>query len=299
MKEKVGFMGLGIMGGAMAANVLKAGYPLAVYNRTPAKAAALAGLGAKVAASPRALAQAADVLIAMVTGPEALDELLFGPEGAAAGFRRGQVFIQMSSVSPRYTRELARKLEATGLAFIDAPVSGSKKPAEEGALVILAGGEPEQVAAATPLLSAMGKKVAYCGPPGQGSMMKMMINLLLGLMMEGFAEALNFGRAGGLDFDAMLEVVTAGPLNCALYQMKAESLRRGDFPPAFPLKHMTKDLKFLVDTAYETGAPIPVGLTLLHLFRLGVSQDLGDLDFAAVSRVLETMARKWGAEAEG
>jgi len=296
MKEKVGFMGLGIMGTAMAANVLKAGYPLMVYNRTPARAAPLVQLGAEVALSPRALAQAANVIIAMVTGPEALNDLLFGPEGAAGALSPGQVFVQMSSVSPRYTRELARKLEASGAAFIDAPVSGSKKPAEEGNLVILAGGVQEQVKNATPLLSTMGKKVVYCGPAGQGAMMKMMINLLLGLMMEGFAEALNFGRAGGLNFDAMLEVVSAGPLNCGLYQLKAESLRRGDFPPAFPLKHMTKDLKFLVDTAYETGAPMPMGHLLLHLFRLGVSQDLGDLDVAAISRVLETMGHKWGAE---
>jgi 3-hydroxyisobutyrate dehydrogenase-like beta-hydroxyacid dehydrogenase len=296
MKQKVGFMGLGIMGAAMAANVLRAGYPLLVYNRTSAKTGPLAQLGAGVASSPRALAQATEVTVAMVTGPEALDDLLFGPEGAAEAFSPGKVFIQMSSVSPAYTRELAWKLAETGVALVDAPVSGSKKPAEEGALVILAGGEPEQVEAMTPLLSAMGKKLVYCGPAGQGSMMKMMINLLLGLMMEGFAEALNFGKMGGLDWQAMLDVVSSGSLHCGLYQMKADLLRQGGFPPAFPLKHMTKDLKFLVDTAYETGAPIPVGHLLLHLFRLGVSQDLGDLDVAAISRVLETMAQKWGAE---
>jgi 3-hydroxyisobutyrate dehydrogenase-like beta-hydroxyacid dehydrogenase len=296
MKEKVGFLGLGIMGAPMAANILKGGYPLLVYNRTPARTGPLAQLGAGVAASPRALAQATEVTVAMVTGPEAIDDLLFGPEGAAPALNSSKVFIQMSSVSPRFTRELALRLASTGVGFIDAPVSGSKKPAEEGALVILAGGEPELVKAATPLLSTMGKKVVYCGPVGQGAMMKMMINLLLGLMMEGFAEALNFGKAGGLDFDAMLDVVSSGPLNCGLYQMKAELLRRGDFPPAFPLKHMTKDLKFLVDTAYETGAPLPVGHLLLHLYRLGVSQDLGDLDVAAVARVLEVMGRKWGNE---
>jgi 3-hydroxyisobutyrate dehydrogenase-like beta-hydroxyacid dehydrogenase len=298
MKEKVGFMGLGIMGAPMAANILKAGYPLLVYNRTPAKAEPLARLGAAVASSPGALAQAAAVTIAMVTGPEALDDLLFGPEGAAPAFNESRVFINMSSVSPRFTRELALRLAPTGVAFIDAPVSGSKKPAAEGALVILAGGRKEQVEAVTPLLSAMGKKVVYCGPAGQGSMMKMFINLLLGLMMEGFAEALNFGKMGGLEWQPMLDTVFSGPLNCALYQMKADLIRQGGFPPAFPLKHIAKDLKFLVDTAYETGAPIPVGHMLLHLFRLGVSQDLGDLDFAAVSRVLETMAQKWGTEGE-
>lgn len=290
MQPKVGLMGLGIMGAAMAANVFKAGYPLMVYNRTPDKAEKFADLGAGVASSPKALAHATQILIAMVTGPEAINELLWGKDGAVSELGPGKVFINMSSVSPRFTQELAGKLAPSGVTFIDAPVSGTKKPAAEGTLLILAGGVEEQVKAVEPLLLTMGKKVIYCGPAGQGSMMKMTINLLLGLMMAGLAEALNLGEQGGLSLDTMLEVVLSGPLNCGLFQMKAEMLKKAAFPPNFPLKHMTKDCKFIVDTAYDTGAPAPLGHLLLHLYRLGVSQNLGDLDFAAVAQVLKHLS---------
>jgi len=285
-------MGLGIMGTPMAANLLKAGYPLMVYNRTPAKAEELAKLGAGVAFSPRALAAAVDALVIMVTGPKALDALLWGPEGAAAALGPGKTLINMSSVAPGYTLELAEKLAPSGVSFIDAPVSGSRKPAEEGTLIILAGGAQEQVTAMEALLLAMGKKVIYCGGVGQGSMMKMFINLLMGVMIEGFAEALNFGKVGGLDFEAMLDTVFSGPLNCAMFQMKADNFRKNSFPVAFPLKHMTKDAKFVVDTAYETGAPVPAGQVLLHLCRAAVAQGWGDEDVTAIARTLEHLNPK-------
>jgi 3-hydroxyisobutyrate dehydrogenase-like beta-hydroxyacid dehydrogenase len=176
MKEKIGFMGLGIMGTPMVANLLKAGYPVMVYNRTPEKADPLVKQGAGLASSPQALAKAADVVIAMVTGPEALNDLLWGPEGAGGAFNHNKVFVNMSSVAPRYTRQLAQELEPCGVIFIDAPVSGTKKPAEDGTLLILAGGPQDKVKELEPLLLAMGKKVIYCEAAGQGSMMKMFIN---------------------------------------------------------------------------------------------------------------------------
>ncbi len=292
MKQKIGFMGLGIMGSPMAANLMRAGYPVMVYNRSPEKTEPLVKAGAGVASSPKALAKATDVLIAMVTGPEALGDLLWGPDGAGGAFNHSKVFINMSSVSPRYTRELAAELEPSGVTFIDAPVSGTKKPAEDGTLLILAGGPRDKVQELEPVLLAMGKKVIYCGAAGQGAMMKMFINLLLGLMMEGFAEALNFGQLGGLSLEAMLDTVFSGPLNCGLFQMKAANLQNHTYPTAFPLKHMTKDAKFVVDTAFELGAPVPVAHTLLHLFRLGVAQGWGDEDISAIARVLEYLNPK-------
>jgi 3-hydroxyisobutyrate dehydrogenase-like beta-hydroxyacid dehydrogenase len=292
MKPKVGFMGMGIMGTPMAANLLKAGYAVMVYNRTPEKAEPLVKLGAGSAANPKALAQAADVVIAMVTGPEALGHLLWGPDGAGGAFNHSKTFINMSSVAPGYTRDLARELEPTGVTFIDAPVSGTKKPAEDGTLIILAGGPQDKVKELEPLLLAMGKKVVYCGPAGQGSMMKMFINLLLGMMMEGFAEALNFGKLGGLSMEAMLDTVYSGPLNCAMFQVKAGNLQNNTYPTAFPLKHMTKDAKFVVDTAYELGAPVPVGQMILHLYRTGVAQGWGDEDLSAIARVLAHLSAR-------
>ncbi len=292
MKQKIGFLGLGIMGGAMAANILRAGYPLMVYNRTAAKSEPLAQTGAGVASNPRHLAQATEVIIAMVTGPEALNDLLWGQEGAVAAFNEKKVFINMSSVSPSFTRELAERLAPTGVIFIDAPVSGTKKPAEDGALVILAGGREEAVTGLEPLFLTMGKKVIYCGPLGQGSMMKMFINLLLGVMMAGFAECLNFGKMGGLDLEAMLDTVYSGAMNAPMFQVKAANLREKNYPPAFPLKHLSKDAKFVVDTAFETGAPVPLGQMLLHLYRLGVAQGWGDEDISAIARVMEHLSGK-------
>jgi 3-hydroxyisobutyrate dehydrogenase-like beta-hydroxyacid dehydrogenase len=290
MKQKIGFMGLGIMGRPMATNVLKAGYPVMVYNRSPEKADPLVQQGAGLASSPKALAKAADVVIAMVTGPEALGDLLWGPNGAGGAFNHNKIFINMSSVPPRYTRQLAGELEPSGVTFIDAPVSGTKKPAEDATLVILAGGPEDRIKALEPLLLAMGKKVVCCGPPGQGSMMKMVINLLLGLMMEGFAEALNFGRLGGLDMEAMLDTVFSGAMNSPMFQVKAANLREKKYPPAFPLKHLAKDAKFVVDTAFELGAPVPAGQVLLHLYRTGVAQGWGDEDISAIARVLEHLS---------
>lgn len=287
MKPKIGFMGLGIMGTPMAANLLKAGYPVMVYNRSPEKAAPLVQQGAGLAAHPKALARATDVLIAMVTGPEALQDLLWGPDGAGGAFSHNKVFINMSSVSPRQTRELARELEPTGVTFIDAPVSGTKKPAEDGALIILAGGPQDKVTELSPVLLAMGKKVIYCGPAGQGAMMKMCINLLLGLMMEGFAEVLNLAKLGGLSLEAMLDTVYSGAVNCGMFQIKAPNLLNNTYPPAFPLKHMTKDAKFIVDTAFELGAPVPAAQTMLHLYRAGVALGWGEADFSAIAKVLE------------
>jgi 3-hydroxyisobutyrate dehydrogenase-like beta-hydroxyacid dehydrogenase len=292
MKQKIGFMGLGIMGTPMAANLMKAGYPVMVYNRSPEKAEPLVKQGAGLASSPENLAKAAEVVIAMVTGPEALDNLLSGANGAAKALNSSKTFINMSSVSPQYTRALAAQLEPTGVMFIDAPVSGTKKPAEDAALVILAGGPQDKVKELEPLFGSMGKKVVYCGPVGQGSMMKMFINLLLGVMMGGFAEVLNFGRLGGLSMEAMLETVFAGAMNSPMFQVKAANLKAKNHPTAFPFKHLTKDLKFLVDTAYELEAPVPLGQILLHLYSAGVAQGYGDEDISAIARVFEGLSPK-------
>ncbi len=287
MKEKIGFMGLGLMGYAMALNIAKAGRPLTVYNRTPKDLGKLVSLGVETAATPKSLAERSDVIISMVTGPEAINNLLWGKDGAAEAFDRNKTYINMSSVSPKFTTELGQKLAHSGVCFIDAPVSGSKKPAEDATLLILAAGAQDRVEALTPLFRTMGKQVVYCGGLGQGSMMKMANNLLLALMVEGLSETLNFGKKGGLSEEAMLEVILKGPLSCAIFQMKCQALTDGCYDPNFPLKHATKDLKFVIDTAYDIGAPVPVGQTLLDLYSTGVNKHWGDLDICAIVKVLE------------
>jgi 3-hydroxyisobutyrate dehydrogenase-like beta-hydroxyacid dehydrogenase len=282
-------MGLGIMGGAMAENVLGGGWPLTVYNRSRDKASILKELGAEVAESPRELAEASEVVIAMVTGPEAVLDLLKGDNGAAAGLASDKVFVNMSTISPAYAREFNHILGSHGVAYLDAPVLGTKGPAEKGELLVLAGGEEKLVHELEPLFLAMGRKVVHCGEVGKGSMMKLAVNQLLGVMLEGLSEMLLFGEAGGLSREKILEVVLGGPLACKLFELKADMLREEKFPAQFPLKHMAKDLKFAVDTAYDLGAAAPAAYNGLQLYSQGKARGYGDLDFAAVYKVLKEM----------
>ena len=292
MEQDIGFMGMGIMGRAMAANLIRAGYSVTVYNRTRERCRELEQMGARVADSPAQMGRDCGTVIAMLTGPEALEQVLFGENGAASEFGTNTLFTNMSSISPAFARELGGRLESSGCRYVDAPVSGSKKPAEEGTLVVLAGGESADVEAMRPLFEVMGKKVVHCGPAGQGSMMKMAINLLLGTMMQGLAEMINLGRQGGLDTDTLLEVVTSGPLNCGLFQVKESMIRDGEYPAQFPLKHMSKDLKFVLDTAYEVGASLPSGHGVSLTYATARNLGRGDQDFAAVLSALREMSAK-------
>lgn len=289
-KIKIGFMGMGIMGQAMAQNLLRHGFPLTVHNRTISRCAILAELGAKVAPTPRELAERSDVLIAMVTGPEAVYALLTGENGCARALDETKTFVNMSTVSPAYARELAHAIEPLGAAYIDAPVSGSKKPAEEGQLIILAGGDKKRVKALEPVFLAMGKAVVQCGGVGHGSMMKMAVNMLLGTMMQGLAESATLARGGGLSLEALFAVLAAGPLQCGLFALKEPMLKRGQYIAQFPLKHMLKDLKYVVDAAHETGTYAPLAHAALNTCRAAVAQGLGDADFAAVAKLVASLS---------
>jgi len=289
MHDTIGFIGLGIMGAPMAANLLAAGHRLMVFNRTADKAAPLIRAGAVAAANPAEIAAAADTVILMLTGPEAIEAVLRGPDGLLEVPLAGKRIVNMSTVSPAYTAELAATLAAAGAQLIDAPVSGSRKPAEDGTLVILAGGAEAAIAAVEPLLLAMGKAVVRCGGTGSGSAMKMAVNLLLGTMMAGLAEAVNLGERCGLDSATLLDTVLAGPLGCDLFRLKRDMLVTHEFPPQFPYRHMTKDMGFILDTAGETGAALPLGRAVAGLYLTDAWPELANLDFAAVERVLAAM----------
>lgn len=282
----IGFLGAGIMALPMARNCMAKGFAVHAHNRTKSNAEPLLQSGAAWAETPAALLERCQAVVVMLTGPEAIEAMMDGPHGLLAGPCQGKIIIQMSTVAPAYTNTLAQRVGAAGAILVDAPVSGSKKPAEDGTLVILAGGEKAHIDAVAPALLAMGKQVVHCGPVGAGSMMKMSINLLLGAVCAGLAEMLAFGEAGGLTVETMLEVALAGAVACPMFQLKAPMLKSGEYPPQFPLKHMTKDLKFAVDTAYETGANAPATHLMLQLYRQAVAQGLGDEDFAAVRKVL-------------
>jgi 3-hydroxyisobutyrate dehydrogenase-like beta-hydroxyacid dehydrogenase len=290
MSEKIGFIGTGIMGRPMAENLVRAGVSLTVYNRTMEKAAPLADAGARVAETPKAAAAGADTAILMLTGPEAVDAVLEGSDGVMAADPPAATVVNMSTVPPAYARRLAGRLEKRGGSFVDAPVLGTKKPAEDGALVILAGGESEAVDRLEPLFSVLGKKTVFCGGAGMGSAMKMTANFLLAVMMAGFGEALTFGERNGLSAEAVMEVVQAGPLASGLFEMKGAAILKGEYPPQFPYRHMVKDLRFVLKTADEVGACALSGAAAFELFRLGLGRGLGELDFSAVKRAAELLA---------
>ncbi|GBC63626.1 NAD(P)-dependent oxidoreductase [Desulfonema ishimotonii] len=289
MLQKIGFIGTGIMGQPMSVNILNQGYDLMVWNRTIGKTGLYQATGARVAETPREVGEWADVLILMLTGPEAIDAVLAGDRGALTGKTAARTLINMSTVPPDYTIRLGAALQDQKIAFLDAPVTGTRKPAEEGGLVILAGGDAEKISEMEPLLLAMGKKVIRCGPVGQGSAMKMAFNLLLGTLMAGLCEAVNLGRGSGLPFDTVMEALRSGPLDCGLFGLKSDMLEQDDFPAQFPLRHMAKDLRFALKTADEKGIATPVGQALFQLYRQGDWDALGDMDFAAVKKVLDAM----------
>lgn len=283
----IGLIGLGIMGQAMAANIMQAGFPLTVYNRTPAKAEALSAAGACVAGSPKEVAESCDTVIMMLTGPAAVDAVLEGENGVLAADAAGKTVINMSTVPPAYSRALADRLADRGIIFIDAPVSGSKVAAEQRSLVILASGAEARIGELESLLLSMGSRVVYCGEAGHGSAMKLSVNLLLAIMMEGLAEATNFAEKSGLAAETFLEVVASGPLACTLFKLKQEMLETGRYPVQFPFRHMAKDMGFVVDAAAENGAAIPLGGRAAELFSPDASVELLDQDFAAVRSLLE------------
>lgn len=288
MHKTIGFIGLGIMGAPMARNLLAGGFRLSVFNRTAGKVAGLGDAGADIASSPLAVGQAAETVILMLTGPEAIEATLWGENGLAGKGSRCRIVINMSTVSPAFTKDLAARLKVQDMLLIDAPVSGSRKPAQDGTLVVLAGGPKEKIDALEPLFLAMGKKVVYCGEAGTGSSMKMFINLLLCSMISGLSESLTLGEKCGLTKEAMLETVLAGPLGCGLYSMKEEMFKSGEYPVQFPFKHMYKDLNFIMATAREKGMHARIGETLRALYEEGMALGLADLDFAAIKKVVET-----------
>lgn len=287
MSEKIGFIGLGLMGARMAANLIGAGNEVVLYNRSPAKAEKMAGEGVCLANTPLELGQQARLVFLMLTGPEAIDSVLWGEEGLVGPGTGCEIVVNMSTVPPAFNKELAVRLQQRGVILLEAPVSGSTDAAESAALVILTSGESRQLEAISPYLMAMGKKLVYCGGIGQATSMKMVINLLLAIMLSGLAEAVSLGEKCGFTVAEILDTVLAGPLGCGFFQAKADMFMQGNYPAGFPVKHMLKDLKFIGQTADAAQAKTPQGGTVQELYEQAMTLGLGDDDFAAIKKVFE------------
>jgi 3-hydroxyisobutyrate dehydrogenase-like beta-hydroxyacid dehydrogenase len=259
-RERVAFLGLGIMGAPMAANLARAGFELTVWNRTRARADEFASEHeATVADSPAVAAAAADVTITMVPdGPEVKD-VLFRPRGAAEGLREGGLAVDMSTIAPSTSVEIGERLRRHGIGFLDAPVSGSRPKAEDGTLTIMAGGEAADFERAKPVLEGMGELVVHVGPQGHGSLVKLINNTLAAINAAALAEALALAGDAGVDTGALRRVVAASSGASTMLDLKAGPMLEHDYEPLFKLEHMLKDVRHYLDEARRRGAPTELG----------------------------------------
>jgi 3-hydroxyisobutyrate dehydrogenase-like beta-hydroxyacid dehydrogenase len=244
MKPTIGFIGLGLMGGPMAKNLARAGFPLVLWNRTREKAEEFAhesaGSDVKVGASPRETAEKADFLITIVSDPPALEEVLWGQDGALEGLRRGSTYIDSSTVSPDLVRKIGKTCKEPGVGFLDAPVTGGTWGAEKGELVFMVGGEKEVLERAKPVLEVLGKRIFLLGPNGAGQTVKLAMNLILALQVEALAEALALVSTVGIPGERLIEVLQSSMARAGVLDVKAPLMLKNEFPPSFPLRLMHK-----------------------------------------------------------
>jgi 2-hydroxy-3-oxopropionate reductase len=284
MKPVVGLIGLGLMGKPMGRNLLKAGFPLVVWNRTKERADDLVREGAKWAATPRDTASQADVLITIVSDPPAVEQVLWGEAGAFEGLRRGSVYIDSSTVSPDLARRAAGACSERGVAYLDAPVTGGTWGAEKGELVFMIGGKQETLDRVKPVLEAVGKRFLLLGPNGAGQTVKLAMNLLLALQVEALAESLAIVTKAGLPGERLIEVMQSSMARAAVLDVKAPYMLKNDYPPSFPLRLMHKDVRLAVELAKKEGVRLPAGEAAYATYSAVKDAAKEDLDYAAVAR---------------
>jgi 3-hydroxyisobutyrate dehydrogenase-like beta-hydroxyacid dehydrogenase len=286
--ERVAFLGLGIMGEPMAANLVSAGYELTVWNRTPRTAERFAGkYDVKRAETPSEAAEASDVTITMVPDVPEVEDVLFGDRGAAAGMHRGALAIDMSTIAPAASVRFAKRLHEDGIGFLDAPVTGSRPKAEDGTLTIMAGGSETDFERARPVLEAMGKLIIHVGPQGHGSVVKLLNNTTAAVNALAVAEALVAARKAGVDPEKLREVMAAGSGGSAMLDLKAGPMLEHDFEPLFKLAHMLKDVRHTLTEADRLGAEMKLGKQAEEAYARADRKGLGEQDFAAVVEVVE------------
>lgn len=288
---KVAFLGLGIMGGPMASNLVKAGHEVTVWNRTPGKITARA----RLAATPAEAARGSEVVWICVADTAAVEQVLFGPNGVESVLQPGMIVVDSSTIAPSATRRFAERVRAKRAEFVDAPVTGSKIGAEAAQLVFIAGGEQKAVDRLDPLFKAMGKQVIRVGETGLGESAKIGMNLMIALIYEGFAEALTLTRKLGVPPEKLVELIQASMIRSGVTDYKAPFVLKRDFTPNFPLRLMHKDIKLMLQAAEETGTQLPALEKVEEVYRRSVELGARDLDYAAT---LETIERMAGLEVE-
>ena len=285
--ETVGFIGLGIMGYPMAANLIKAGYRVLAFNRTRGKAEELAKLGAAVAASPAEVARAARVIFLCVGDSEAVTGIA---REMMPVIQPGRLVVDTSTISPSVSRKIAAEFSARGAGFLDAPCTGSKTGATNATLTFMVGGEKEVFERARPYLEAMGKTIIHCGAQGMGLQLKLTQNLIGALSCQAMAEGFVLARKAGLKPSLVLEVLQASVARNPLIEGKMKMVMERKFEPHFSLKWMQKDVKLMLESARELGVPLPATALVHELFAASIAAGHGEEDFAAAITLLEGMA---------
>jgi 2-hydroxy-3-oxopropionate reductase len=289
---RVAFLGLGIMGHAMATNLVKAGHEVTVWNRTPGKLVEGAGL----APTPAAAAQGAEVVWLCVSDTGAVEKILFGPEGVQESLANGAIVADSSTISPSATLKFAERVRAKGADYVDAPMTGSKIGAANGTLIFMVGGDEATVQRLHPLFAAMGKKIFRMGETGKGQATKLAMNLQIALIFEGFAEALTLATKLGVDSAQLVSLIEATMVHSGVVEYKAPFVLQRDFTPNFPLRLMHKDIRLTLEAAKEARVKLPALETVEEIYELATEEGHQDLDYAATLTLLE----KWaGVQVKG
>lgn len=289
---RVAFLGLGIMGHAMATNLVKAGHEVTVWNRTPGKIVE----GAGIAPTPAAAAQGAEVVWLCVSDTAAVEKVLFGAEGVEPSLTEGAIVADSSTISPSATVKFADRLSGKGVAYVDAPMTGSKIGAANGTLIFMVGGDEAIVERLNPLFAAMGKKIFRMGETGKGQATKLAMNLQIAMIFEGFAEALTLATKLGVDAKQLLSLIEATMVRSGVVDYKGPFILNRDFTPNFPLRLMHKDIRLALEAAKEARVKLPALETVEEIYEMATEDGHSDLDYAATLTLLE----KWaGVQVKG
>ena len=283
---RVAFLGLGIMGHAMATNLVKAGHEVTVWNRTPGKLVE----GAGIAPTPAAAAQGAEVVWLCVSDTAAVEKILFGPEGIEQALTDGMIIADSSTISPSSTVKFAERVRAKGVAYVDAPMTGSKIGAANGTLIFMVGGDEATIDRLGPLFAAMGKKVFRMGETSKGQATKLAMNLQIALIFEGFAEALTLATKLGVDSKQLLSLIDATMVRSGVVDYKGPFILQRDFTPNFPLRLMHKDIRLALEAAKEARVKLPALETVEEIYEMATEDGHQDLDYAATLTLLEKWA---------
>lgn len=284
---EVGFLGLGIMGKAMAVNLLHNGFKVTVWNRTLSKCNELVEQGASVGETPAAVISKCKYTIAMLSDPKAALSVVFDKDGVLGQICEGKGYIDMSTVDADTSSKISEAITKKGGRFLEAPVSGSKKPAEDGQLIILAAGEKALYDEAIPAFDVLGKKSFFLGEVGNGAKMKLVVNMIMGSMMNALSEGLTLAENSGLSQQTLLDVLDLGAIANPMFRMKGPAMIKSTYPPAFPLKHQQKDMRLALALGDENALSIPIAAAANEVFKKARSLGLGDLDFSAVHEAVK------------